>query len=188
MRLHLLCFARRISIVRDNAAKEPTRVHDRRMADLASTVPDTTTELSARVRKWSVRATSALLLIQAFILLGATARLGSGIDWQAEVEDVMFSAAAINIVAFACSFVPLAVLTLLVVVGILLRRRAAWIVAMVIQGLVLAATLLIYFDGYRPLELYIIMLYAIVVVLYLNTGDVRATFFSRPEAELADGR
>ncbi len=141
-----------------------------------------------RVRRWAVRSLSVLLVAEAALLFAVTAWLGAGIDWQAEFEYVIFSAAAINFLAFALSFVPLAGLTFFVAVGVLLGRRAAWIIAMFIQALILAMTLLIYFDGIRPLALYVIMLYAIVVVFYLNTGDVRQAFFSRPATELARDR
>ena len=75
--------------------------------------------------------------------------------------------------------VPLAVPLLLVGVLFLLSWRPAWVGAVLLQGVILALALTIYFE-YRPVYVYPIMLYGILMVLYLNHFEVREAFAPQP--------
>ena len=68
----------------------------------------------------------------------------------------------------------------LLLVGVLFLApwRPAWVGAVLLQALALALALLIYFR-FRPVYVYPIMLYGIVMVLYLNHFEVREAFLPR---------
>lgn len=71
----------------------------------------------------------------------------------------------------------LGVLGLIAAIGFALLRPPAWLEAMLVQGLFLLLGLVVY-ARYRPENtgLYLLMLFSIVLVLYLNLGDVRQVF------------
>jgi hypothetical protein len=74
------------------------------------------------------------------------------------------------------------VILLLVVTAaaFLLYRRFAWLLAMTLQGLILLRCLILYFATSSHLRssswIHLIMLYSIILVLYLNTTDIRLAF------------
>jgi hypothetical protein len=55
-------------------------------------------------------------------------------------------------------------------------RRNAWMNAMLLQGLSLSLALVRYFSGAKTLGMYILMAYAVFMVLYLNHYEVRMAF------------
>jgi hypothetical protein len=75
-------------------------------------------------------------------------------------------------------FIALSALAILAAIGFLRMRRDAWTVAMLGQGLSLLMALLLYFRG-KLWYTYIMMLYNIPMVLYLNYHEVRAAFQPR---------
>ena len=80
-------------------------------------------------------------------------------------------------------FLPFAILLLMSMAGFIRLRRAAWLLAMVCQCGILLSCLLIYFDSDLRLSqsnlLYLLMLLGILLVLYLNSSDVRVAFDTR---------
>ena len=72
-------------------------------------------------------------------------------------------------------FLPPAVLTLVSALSFLLLRRRGWLLAAISQGLTLAVCLFLYSE-LQPLYVYPVMAYAILLVLYLNSHDVRVVF------------
>ena len=121
--------------------------------------------------RWPLRAISLLLFLQMLWLCGITAYFAQQIDWEQELADPMAVVA------------PLAVLLLVTAVGFFFRRRFAWHFAMTAQGIMLLGSLTIYFFTVSHLRdshlLYLSMLYCILMVLYLNTSDVRMAFHVR---------
>jgi hypothetical protein len=79
-------------------------------------------------------------------------------------------------------FIPLAILIVLAAISFLLLRQMGWLLAMLMEGLTLMACLTLYFWG-KPFFVYPIMLYCIVMVLYLNSYDVRLTYLSKSSQE-----
>ena len=72
--------------------------------------------------------------------------------------------------------------------GLLLMFRMGWLLAMIVQSLTLLACLLLYAEweeilSAEPLFIYPVMLYCIVMVLYLNSSDVRAAFHVKRRRE-----
>ena len=72
-------------------------------------------------------------------------------------------------------FVPTVVLTLFAALGFLLLRRRGWLLAAISQGAVVGVCLWLYAE-YRPVYVYPILAYAVLMILYLNVHDVRAVF------------
>ncbi len=77
-------------------------------------------------------------------------------------------------------FCLLAVLALTSALGFFRLTRAAWLSAVLAQGLNLLLGLLLYFGG-RPAFVYPMMLVGIFMVLYLHQADVQTAF--RPPTE-----
>lgn len=123
-------------------------------------------------RPWSMRVLTLLLAIEgtALILAGIL-----GVDLTAAIQVILTETtiyATMPLVGF---------LAIVAVIGFLTVRPGAWILAMLVQGLVLFVTLLFYFL-YRPsnLIIYAFMLYAILMVIYLNYADVPSFFRMQP--------
>jgi hypothetical protein len=141
----------------------------------------------ARRRPWAVTAIGLLLLVQAAGLLGmgafdlAAAYLS---NFPAAVSALakLLSGAASSIVLGAI-FVSLSILAVLAAFGFLRLRRTAWTAAMLVQGLALLVALVLYFRG-KSWYAYILMFYGILMVLYMNTYDVRMAF--RPWLRIGD--
>ena len=97
------------------------------------------------------------------------------VDWQRFRPEA--TPQAIEVLAFVL-FVPSAVLTLLSALSFLLLRRKGWILAAIGQGLSLAVCLWLY-SQLQPWYVYPIMAYCALMILYLNSHDVRMMFHPR---------
>jgi small-conductance mechanosensitive channel len=81
---------------------------------------------------------------------------------------------AVEVAVFAL-FVPSAVLTLLSALSFLFLQRRGWLLAAIAQGLSLAVCLWLY-SLFQPGYVYPIMAYCILMILYLNSQEVRMVF------------
>jgi small-conductance mechanosensitive channel len=81
---------------------------------------------------------------------------------------------AVEVAVFAL-FIPSAVLTLLSALSFLFLQRRGWLLAAIAQGLSLAVCLWLY-SLLQPGYVYPIMAYCILMILYLNSKDVRMVF------------
>lgn len=119
-----------------------------------------------------IRLIGLLLLLQAVGLAGVVAYELSRLDWRRAVSESLAQAieAAVSLV-----FVPSAVLAFLAALGFLLMSRRGWILAALSQGASLAICLWLYY-GPAPFYVYPVMVYCIIMVLYLNSQDVRVVF------------
>jgi len=79
---------------------------------------------------------------------------------------------------FVIFFLPPAVLLLVAGLSLILLRRRGWLLASIAQGVILLVCLFSYPDP-RPGFAYPIIAYCILMVLYLNSRDVRAVFHSK---------
>ena len=84
---------------------------------------------------------------------------------------------AVEAAVFAL-FIPSAVLTLLSALSFLFLRRRGWLLAAIAQGLSLAVCLWLY-SLFQPGYVYPIMAYCVLMILYLNSQDVRVVFRPR---------
>lgn len=69
----------------------------------------------------------------------------------------------------------LTALAILAAVGFFFLKQTGWLVAMTVQGLCLLVFLTLYFRG-ASLWVYVALIYAIVMVLYLNSFIVQTAF------------
>ena len=132
---------------------------------------------------WPLRAISLLLFVQMASLCVITAYFLKQIDWELELAGTAPSVAALDLIAWTASVTPIAILLLITAIGFFFRRSFAWHSAMTLQGLMLLGCLTIYFFTNSLLRnshlIYLSMLYCILMVLYLNTRDVRMAFHVR---------
>ncbi len=119
-----------------------------------------------------IRLIGLLLLLQAAGLAGVVAYELSRVDWRRAVSGSLGQAVE---AADVLLFVPSAVLALLAALGFLFMSRRGWILAALSQGASLAICLWLY-SGPAPLYVYPVMVYCILMVLYLNSQDVRVVF------------
>lgn len=88
------------------------------------------------------------------------------------------------------AFVAAAVMAAVAAAGFLFLRRRGWILAALAQTLCLGASLALYADP-EPLFVYPVMAYCILMILYLNSRDVREIFHAgrerRPDEGLPGG-
>ncbi|GEM_PF-2273668 len=64
-------------------------------------------------------------------------------------------------------------------IGFFFRLRGAWLIALLLQGVILYLCLSLYFSNELIPLVYPIMLYGIFMVLFLNAGAVRKAFLPR---------
>jgi len=128
-------------------------------------------------RPWPVKALTLLLVAQGvgLVVLGLFS-----VDHTAGVWAILVDQ------SFYATLPPLGVLALVAAAGFLRLRPGAWVMAMLVQGLSLLVALVFYFR-YRPQDLLIygMMVYALIMVLYLNYAEVPAVFRVQPGEEQA---
>lgn len=130
----------------------------------ASSRPQT----SPKTRPWVVSILGLLLLLQAAGLFDLGLLFFTrGLGLKRSLIMETFVTEPVNSLAMGVVFIPLSLLALLAAIGFFRMWRAAWLMAMLLQGLSLLAALVLYFNQ-RPAYVYVIMLYSILMVLYLN--------------------
>jgi hypothetical protein len=134
-----------------------------------------------------VRVVGALLLLQVVGLVSIGVYLFGSIDWdrfqtlsesQAQTLPGPLEKQLEQAILFVIFFLPPAVLLLVAGLCFLLLRRRGWLLASIAQSVVLLACLFSYSDP-RPEFVYPIIAYCILMVLYLNSRDVRTVFHSK---------
>ena len=88
---------------------------------------------------------------------------------------------AVEVTVYAL-FIPSGILTLMSALSFLVMRRRGWLLAAIAQGLSLAVSLWLY-SWFQPGYVYPIMAYCVLMILYLNSHDVRVVFLSRQAPE-----
>jgi hypothetical protein len=132
-----------------------------------------------------IRVIGLLLILQLVGLAGLGAYEFLQVDWRGFRLDATPPPQVIEVLAFAL-FVPPAVLTLLSALSFLLLRRKGWLLAAIGQGLSVAACLWLYSE-LQPWYVYPIMAYCTLMILYLNSHDVRMMFHPRRDAAKPGG-
>ena len=148
-----------------------------------------------------------LLILQAIALVGFIAYGLLQVDWQqlrtdsqqglvVEIQpdssqqlegSVLEAARAIGV---AILFSPSVVLAILGALGFLLFSHRGWLLASLAQTLSLGACMELYYESFweKPGFIYPVMLYCILMILYLNSSEVRVVFHSRRKPAKAVGR
>jgi hypothetical protein len=127
-----------------------------------------------------VRVIGLLLILEVIGLVGLGAYEFLQVDWQRVRFEGEPSRQVIEAAAFVL-FAPPAVLTLLSALSFLLLRRRGWLLAAIAQGLSVAVCLWLY-SMFQPVYVYPIMAYCVLMILYLNSHDVRMVFHPRRTA------
>ena len=151
------------------------------------------TELRQRRSYRQVRVVGALLILQGVGLMGLGVYFFGRVDWdralvssgqgQIHVQtiDEPLSKLLEQAVLFAIFFLPPAVLLLLAGLSFLVVGRRGWLLATTAQSLILLVCLFAYPDP-RPGFAYPFIAYCILMVLYLNSRSVRATFQTKDKS------
>jgi hypothetical membrane protein len=136
-----------------------------------------------------VRVVGLLLILQMIGLAGIGVYEFTRVEWDqlvfeqygSEVTVETESEQVAEAVIFIVFFIPPAVLMLLAGLSLLLLKRRGWLLAAIAQGLSLGICLFIYTNPEIETQGYIypIMIYCILMILYLNSQDVRVVFHSR---------
>ena len=124
-----------------------------------------------------IRVIGLLLILQAVGLAGIVAYELSRVDWRLEPESL--SGRAIE-AASSLLFAPPAVLATLAALGFLLLSRRGWLLAAISEGWSLGICLWLY-STLEPIYIYPVMVYCILMILYLNSHDVRVVFHAGHE-------
>ena len=133
-----------------------------------------------------IRAVGLLLILQVICLVGLGAYEFVQVDWRGVRLDATPPQQVIEVLALALFF-PSAVLSLLSALSFLLLRRKGWLLAAIGQGLGVAVCLWLY-SQLQPWYVYPIMAYCALMILYLNSHDVRTMFHPRRDpAKLGGG-
>jgi len=123
-----------------------------------------------------VRVIGLLLILEVLGLAGLGVYEFAQVDWQ-QLRPEAPSQRTIEVLALLL-FVPPAVMTLLSALSFLLLRRRGWLLAAIAQGVSLGVCLWLYSE-FQPVYVYPIMAYCILIILYLNSQDVRVVFHPR---------
>jgi hypothetical protein len=127
-----------------------------------------------------VRAIGLLLAFQVVCLIALGAHEVLQVDWL-EVSTATAPSQQVIEALTLILFVPPAVMTLMSALSFLLLRRRGWLLAAISQGLSLGVCLWLY-SQFQPWYVYPIMAYCILMILYLNSRDVRLVFHPRRSA------
>src|SRR5215211_171617 len=142
-----------------------------------------------------VRIIGLLLILQVVGMVGIGAYEVASVDWEGlanidweegvsiDLEQVdpgrppesRLEALALQLVeagVFVVLFLPPALMMLLAGLGFLLLKRRGWLLAAIAQGLSLGVCLWLYAE-LDPYYVYPIMVYCILMIMYLNSHDVR---------------
>lgn len=142
-------------------------------------LPIDTMRVEVRARRWTMRVIALLLAGQAAILLTIIWVTVATFNWDLKFRAVMLSMTVMDTVLLGGLLLPMAVFDLFTAMGLWIGQRSAWLRAMIAQGILLIFCLSSYVANRGERYIYLLMLTCIVLVLYLNTYDVRLSFNSR---------
>jgi hypothetical protein len=145
----------------------------------ADTLPVDTMRVEVQARRWTMRVIALLLAGQATILVIIIWVTVASLNWAQELRYVMLSITVLDTVLLGGLLLPMAIFDLFTAFGLWFGQRSAWLRAMMAQGILLIFCLSSYVANRGERFSYLLMLTCIVLVLYLNTYDVRLSFNSR---------
>jgi hypothetical protein len=145
--------------------------------DLTKPGGDELTPKSTR-RNWPVLILGLLLLIQGIIsfFIGGLYAVIIEFDWEITAEDFLIN---IPLGLRGGVYIAIGILAVLAAIGFFRLWPGAWLNAVMVQGTSLLIALFLYFHE-RPFYIYIIMVFNIFIVIYLNYSEVKEAFHSRP--------
>lgn len=142
-------------------------------------MPIDSMRVEVQARQWTTRVIALLLAGQAFILLAIIWVTVSRLNWAQQFRYVMLSMTVMDTLLLGGLLLPMAIFNFFTAMGLWLGQRSAWLRAMTSQGVLLIFCLSSYVANRGERFIFMLMLTCIVLVLYLNTYDVRLAFNSR---------
>lgn len=131
------------------------------------------------VRPWPLRVIVALLLLQGAGLIGLSLVTSTWFTWSQLARDRFSVPGTADAFFVSGIFGPLGLVALVAALGLLIRLRVAWLLAMLVQAATLLACVQLYL-AQRPNFIYPLMLCSVITVLYLNSLEVRVAFQATP--------
>lgn len=165
----------------DASLADGSLMPDSLAAELFSSEPMPIDSMRVEVmaRRWTTRVIALLLAGQAFILLAIIWVTVSQLNWAQQFRYVMLSMTVMDTILLGGLLLPMAIFNGFTAMGLWLGQRTAWLRAMTSQGILLIFCLSSYVADRGERFIFMLMLTCIVLVLYLNTYDVRLAFNSR---------
>ncbi|MCC6454024.1 MAG: hypothetical protein IT328_03700 [Caldilineaceae bacterium] len=145
----------------------------------AEPIPIETMRVEVQARRWTMRVIALLLSGQAAILVAIIWVTMAKFNWELPFEVMMRSIRVMDSLLLGGLLLPMAIFDLVTAMGLWLGQRSAWLRAMMAQGILLIFCLSSYVADRDEQFIYLLMLTCILLVLYLNTYDVRLSFNSR---------
>jgi hypothetical protein len=142
-------------------------------------IPIDSMRVEVQARRWTMRVIALLLAGQAAILVAIIWLTVSRLNWELQFRYVMRSMTVMDTLLLGGLLLPMAVVDFLTAMGMWWGQRSSWLRAMMTQGILLIFCLSSYVSNRGHNYIFLLMLTCIVLVLYLNTYDVRLTFISR---------
>jgi hypothetical protein len=155
------------------------RVAHEQSENSGESIPISTMRVEVKARQWTVRVIALLLGGQAATLAAISWVMMSSLNWELEFRYVLVSMRVLDALLLGGLLLPMAVFDLFTAVGLWVGQRSAWLRAMMSQGILLIFCLSSYVANRGERFIFLLMLTCIVLVLYLNTYDVRLSFNSR---------
>lgn len=129
-----------------------------------------------RSRPRTVLALSLFLLLQSIAYVALCLYLRLPDDWRGTAEYLIGGMPPQQIDDLSIILIPGSILAVLSAIGFLLLLPTGWLLAMAIQGATLLGCLTLYLDT-KPVAIFPVMLYCIVMAFSLNSFNVRAAFY-----------
>jgi hypothetical protein len=127
----------------------------------------------------TVKVIGVLLILEVIGLVVIGVFEFSQVHWRGlELESQQHEAAEVAVYAL---FVPSGILMLMSGLSFMVMRRRGWLLAAIAQGLSLAVSLWLY-SWFQPGYVYPIMAYCVLMILYLNSYDVRVVFLPKRDS------
>ena len=152
---------------------------EHRPPKLAKPQVPATMQVEVLARRWTMRVIALLLSAQAAILVAIIWVTVSSLNWALQFRYVFLSMTVMDTLLLGGLLLPMAVFNVFTSMGLWLGQRSAWLRAMTAQGILLIFCLSSYVANRGERFIYLLMLTCIIMVLYLNTYDVRLAFTSR---------
>lgn len=162
--------------------------HDLHAADSSKLLAVDPMRVEVQARRWTMRVIALLMAGQAAILMAIIWVMVSTLNWELEFRYVLVSMTVMDTFLLGGLLLPMAIFDLLTAFSLWLGQRSAWLRAMMAQGILLIFCLSSYIANRGERYIYLLMLTCIVLVLYLNTYDVRLSFTSRQHKSNGNSR
>jgi hypothetical protein len=154
----------------------------------SATLPVETMRVEVLARRWTMRVIALLLAGQAVILVAIIWVTMASLNWEQEFRDVMLSITVLDSFLLGGLLLPMAIFGLFTAFALWMGQRSAWLRAMTAQGILLIFCLSSYVANRGERFIFLLMLTCIIIVLYLNTYDVRLSYTSREYKNQAPSR